>query len=273
MIAIRNKNTIRNSTCIVLLTAVFSWSFCMLSIANISPDTLRMQSSLENAFLVAFSNSDALNSTRVFDILGYTDEQKRTITNVVPKPSSLSVSFEPDLSGPGKFNSIEVLSRNTHFYKLIIDSCKLNFNNVNINSQSLESGRILFNNFGQLGIETRVATTEILKLFEYFSDARKISNLKMTMKNSEILVSGTIKKGFFPVEFHSYGKPVLVGNDKINFRCRRLTVNGLPMPNAIIESIFSKINPVFDVKRTSLKLVLKNVEAKDGYIITNADLR
>ncbi|MBF0546181.1 MAG: hypothetical protein HQM08_17185 [Candidatus Riflebacteria bacterium] len=258
---------------VIIIVSTFFIFFSGYAFSEPSQETETFRKQLEIAFSNAFSSSENLRGTHFFDLLGYTNEQINTFTGVTPNPSGISIAFDEIDPIGNTIKNLKVEAKKTHYYKLLIDSCVLKFPNVKIDFEKVKSGKLLFQEASDTDVETFVAPSEILKLFEYFASARKLSHLSMKIERDEVVVSGRVKKGFFTVSFNSYGKSVISGERKMDFQCRKLVLNGFSLPNAVIRQIFSGINPVFDCGKTALNLVLMNICNRDGFVVTNAIIK
>ncbi len=224
-----------------------------------------MKEKLERAFFAAFSDQEQFKSSQVFQLLEYKQSEIDSLGNVTPRPASITVEFEMD-EVPGFFKTIRVLCREIKYYKLTISSAVFEFPNCKLNMDELEQGKVRFEKLPNLKIETNVSEQDILKVFDLYARSRNLQDLKLSLDKKRITLRGYYKKGFLTVYFKVFGKTRLVSPKVIDFRCNRLTLNGIPIPRSSIGSIFSKINPVFDATKTWLNLSIDKVVVGNGLV-------
>lgn len=227
---------------------------------------------LENAFALAFSTGQEFQSTRLFDCLGYSPEQVKAIVEVTPRPATLSVEFEPDPAEAGKFRRLRVVAQGVHYYNLLIQQGTLDFSDASLDQGALDQGRLEFRKIARVGIETRVASADILKVFNFFSAARQLSRLKLSIHPKETTLSGKVRRGLFVANFSVSGSAEVDKPKQVRFNCRRMIINGLSLPRAAIRAMFNHVNPVFDARKTWLNLELENVINEEGTVLSIGSL-
>ncbi|MBI3038177.1 hypothetical protein HYY75_03870 [bacterium] len=229
-------------------------------------ETEKLGFNLTQAFFNAFSDAEAFRASHLFDVLGYQPEQVRQLVEVTPRPSSLSVEFSPSNPQSGKFDLIRVSAKEIHYYNLVIHHAILEFPNVEIDPRALSQDKLVFNSLDRVKIETFVAESDILKLFEKFSEAKKLSHLKIKIRKNNTSLSGKVHKGIFLIAFKISGNSVINGTKTVRFQCKKMVLNGLPLPRPAINTIFNQINPVFDARKTWLQLDLLGIFSEEGFV-------
>jgi hypothetical protein len=223
---------------------------------------------LEKGFQTGFADPDQFRLTDLFGVLGYSPAQIKQIVGVTPRPASLSVGFVESPDSPGGFVSLTVTAHQVRYYNLTIDHAVFSFADVQLDPEALNQGMIRFRRVGEVGVETNVSSGDILKVFDLVTKARHLSDLRLKINSKETVLSGTVRKGILRVEFSIQGKPELSGAKRVDFRCRRMALNGQKLPRSAVNAAFSRINPVFDAKKTWLNLELQSIELLSGFVRT-----
>lgn len=256
----------------LLLLMALAWQVSTPVFSQSVVPTDTQKTLLERAFTRAFSAGTEFRATGLFDRLGYSPEQVKAIVEVTPRPATLSVSVEPDPIIPGKYRSLRIHALGVHYYNLLIQEATLDFSSSEIDIPALEEGRLSFRAIPQVGIETRVAATDILKVFGFFASARKLSDLKLSITSKATTLTGKLRRGLFTAQFKVTGAATVEKPRRINFNCRRMIINGLSLPRAAIRTMFNHVNPVFDSSRTWLNLELDEVVNEDGKVFSTGRL-
>jgi hypothetical protein len=220
---------------------------------------------LISAFKTAFKTPEEFKNTQAFHLLGYNANEINLIGKITPRTDQIKVTFERGGSS-GFFKSLSVTGKNVNYYKLVIDSATFSFKNIKLDLDQLKAGKIVFDKLDRINIETNVSEKDILRVFELFAKAKKLKKLQVKLKKEKTRVSGWFYKGFLAVYFKIFGTPILEGKKKIFFNCKRMTLNGIPLPRNAIRSIFSRINPVFDASRTWLNLEIDEIVTSKGKV-------
>jgi len=228
---------------------------------------------LLDAFTAAFNDPAEFRATGLFDVLGYTPDQVKAMSEITPRPASLSVESEPTAGNPGSYKVLRVRCSGVRYYNLTIDHAGFDFPNVQIDVDALKSGHLRFLSAERVDLETNVSADDILKVFGFFAKARRLSKLALRLGSKETVLTGNIRQGFILAQFRVCGRPKLISSDRIVFDCRKLAINGLPLPTAAIRAMFSRINPVFDARKTWLNLVLQSMGVENGFVRTRAAIQ
>jgi len=221
----------------------------------------------------AMAYPETFRETKIFDVLGYSPSQIKQMIDVTPRPASLTVEAIVSPQGDGKFEIIKVHAKNVKYYNLTIDHADFSFPKVSIDMNLLEKEILLFRSATVVEIETYVSEADILKVFDLFAKARSLSDLRLKISPKETVLNGKSRKGFWAVAFKVVGEPKLDGCKKINFDCRQLVLNGLPLPRAAVKALFNSINPVFDAAKTWLNLDLDKIEIDQGFVRSFGTIR
>ena len=243
-----------------ILVFLFAFQFALVPTAFAD-----LQNDLTTAFSRAFADPVFFRATGLFEKLGYSSDQAKQMVEVTPRPASLTVEFVQSLKSQA-FERLRVTAYKVRYYNLTIDHATFDFPNSELDFQALAGGNLVFKKADSVGIETNVSEGDILKVFNLFAKARSLSQLKMNISEKETVLTGKAKKGTLAATFSVQGNPVLDGNKKIRFNCRRMMLNGLIMPRSAINLIFNKINPVFDAGKTWLNLDLQRIATEKGYV-------
>lgn len=221
---------------------------------------------LERAVTRAFADGEAFRATGLFDCLGYTATQVAEIAQVTPRPASLTVDWAATDPASGVFQRLLVTAHRVRYYDLTIERAVFSFADVRLDVDALLADRLVFRSAGPVGLETFVSSADILKVFDLVTKARGLSGLVMTIDRRTTRLRGRVRQGWLTVNFHLEGIPYLKNGRKIEFRCRRLVLNGLTLPQGVIRGMFSRINPVFDADQTWLNLHLDKITLEPGYV-------
>ncbi len=228
---------------------------------------------LHDAFTAAFRDPAEFRATRLFDVLGYAPDQVRAMSEITPRPASLSIEAEPADDGPGSYAMVRVRCKGVRYYNLTIDHAGFDFPHVRIDAEALKTGHLRFLSAERIDLETNVSADDILKVFSFFAKARHLSKMTLRLDSKETVLTGNIRQGFILAQFRVCGKPKLISTDRIAFDCRKLSINGLPLPVAAIRAMFSRINPVFDARKTWLNLVIQTMGVENGFVRTRAAIQ
>ncbi len=227
---------------------------------------------LHTAFTAAFADPAEFRATRLFDVLGYAPDQVRAMAGITPRPASLTIEAEPDATASGAYRLLRVHCSKVRYYNLTIDHAEFAFPDVRIDAAALDAGHLRFLAADRVDLETFVSSDDILKVFGFFAKARRLSQLALRLAPQETLLTGNLRKGILVARFRVSGKPTLVQTDRIAFDCRRLDINGVPLPATAIRAMFSRINPVFDARKTWLNLRLRELTVEPGFVLTKATI-
>lgn len=221
---------------------------------------------LERAVTRAFADGEAFRATGLFDRLGYTASQVAEIAQITPRPASLTVDWAAADPAGGRFERLTVTAHRVRYYDLTIERAVFSFTGVVLDAAALAADRLMFREVGGVGLETFVSSDDILKVFDLVTRARGLSGLAMTIDGRGTRLRGRVRQGLLTVRFHLEGAPLLKNDRQIEFRCRRLVLNGLPLPQGVVRGMFSRINPVFDANQTWLNLRLQKIALEPGYV-------
>lgn len=221
---------------------------------------------LEKAFTLAFANPRAFEKTRLFEVLGYSQAQIKQMVEVTPRPASLSIEYLGVPGPDGMFDKIKVKASKVKYYNMTIDHAVFEFPRVRLDMKKLASGVLEFRNAVQIGIETYVSEADILGVFDLFAKARNLSHLRMEISHRQAVLKGRSRRGLLLIAFEVFGSPRLEGTKIIQFDCKKMVLNGLSLPQAAINALFKQINPVFDARKTWLKLDLQEILLEKGFI-------
>lgn len=227
---------------------------------------------LEEAFSAAFRDPEEFRTTRLFEVLGYASDQIRAMSEITPRPASLTVEAEPAGGASGSFRLIRVRCSGVQYYNLTIDHARFEFPDVRIDTEALAQGHLRFLSAGRIDLETHVSADDILKVFRFFAKAQRLSQMSLRIAPKETVLAGNVRKGILVARFRVNGQPKLVSTDRITFDCRKMDINGVPVPAAAIRAMFSRINPVFDARKTWLNLKLREMGAESGFVTTKATI-
>ncbi len=256
------RHDVFTTYCVVVMALLAVFAVGDLWAAVPTPDELGPL--LTQAFRNAFADETQFRESDLFSRLGYDAEQSRKMAEVTPRPASLSVAFS--LTDPEKleFSSIRVSMSRVHYYDLMVDQAQFDLVNARLDPDALRQGRVRFLGIGRVGIETLVRDADIMKLFEYVKDSRKLQQLRLSIKPKSTIVTGVWPQGFVRVGFRVEGSSKITSSKTIDFDCRKVTLNGVPLPRAAIAAIFKPINPVFDGRKTWLNLELHTLQHEEG---------
>jgi hypothetical protein len=221
---------------------------------------------LERAVTRAFADGEAFRATGLFDCLGYTATQVAEIAQVTPRPASLTVEWAAADPASGFFQRLLVTTHRVRYYDLTIERAVFSFTDIRLDVDALLTDRLVFRSVGRVGLETFVSSADILKVFDLVTRARGLSGLVMNIDRRTTRLRGRVRQGWLTVNFHLEGIPCLKNGRQIEFRCRRLVLNGLSLPQGVIRGMFSRINPVFDADQTWLNLHLDKIALEPGYV-------
>ncbi len=220
------------------------------------------------AFREAFSDPQAFQDTGLFRVLGYSPAQVKSMVEITPRTASISVQAFPATHGVGSYRSIRVLAGQVRYYNLTIDHAYFEFPDVLLDERQLDAGHLRFLAAKSIELETFVSEKDILKVFDLFSKARQLSDLRLSLRKNATILRGRCRKGILTMDFRVEGAPEKVGETAIRFNCRKMSINGLPIPRAAVNALFSRINPVFDARKTWLKLRIGEINVENGFVRT-----
>ncbi|MDD2998441.1 MAG: hypothetical protein EOM80_06000 [Erysipelotrichia bacterium] len=241
------------------------------SFAGAQAVTFDLQRGLETAFWKAFSEPEEFKACEIFQLLGYNTAEISMIGKITPRPSKIIVEAEA-CEIPADFRNIKVICTNVLYYNLTIERVVFDFPDCRIDLDELKNGRLRFLAGDRINVKTEVSQRDILKVFDLFAKASALSRLRLKLDDEVASLKGRVKKGVFVVEFNLKGSTQLVDPKKVVFRCDRLLLNGSPMPRNAVNSIFSRINPVFDATKTWLNLNIASINIKSGFVETIATI-
>lgn len=235
--------------------------------ASVGGDSGRL---LLDAFTAAFRDPAEFRATRLFDVLEYTPEQAKAMAEITPRPASMTVEADADLDDPGFYRMVRVRCSGVKYYNLTIDHAVFEFPQVRLDQEALKAGHLRFLSASRVDLETNVSADDILKVFRFFAKAQRLSGLTLRLNQKETVLTGNLRKGFLLARFRVRGCPKIVSTDRIAFECRKLDINGIPLPSAAVRAMFSRINPVFDARKTWLNLALQTMCVENGFVSTKA---
>ncbi|HOT29676.1 MAG TPA: DUF2993 domain-containing protein [Candidatus Ozemobacteraceae bacterium] len=227
---------------------------------------------LAEAFSTAFRDPEEFRATGLFEKLGYAPDQVRAMAEITPRPASLTVEAEPAGDASGAFRLIRVRCSGVQYYNLTIDHAGFEFPDVRVDPEALANGHLRFVSAGRIDLETHVSADDILKVFRFFAKAQRLSQMSLRIAPQETVLTGNVRKGIFVARFRVNGQPKLISTDRIAFDCRKMDINGVPLPAAAIRAMFSRINPVFDARKTWLNLKLREMGVESGFVATKATI-
>lgn len=223
------------------------------------------------AFWQAFSQPERFRSSGVFQLLGYDEDDIALISNVTPRPASLSIElFGGD--GNGGYDLIKVTTHKVKYYGLTIGKAIFEFPDCEVCHESLSNGYLRFTRATRIGLVTFVSEEDLLKVLEMFAKARSLHSLRFNLEKNQARLRGRVKRGIISIQFKLKGEALVVDEKTVDFRCDRLVLNGQPLPRNMINSMFSSINPVFDASKTWLNLNIEKIKIHDGAVETTATI-
>lgn len=223
------------------------------------------------AFWQAFSEPQRFRSSGVFQLLGYDEDDIALISNVTPRPASLSIElFGAD--GNGGYELIRVTTHKVKYYGLTLEKVVFEFPDCRLCLESLSNGYLRFIHATHIGLVTFVSEEDLLKVLGMFAKARSLQKLRFNLEKNRARLRGQIRRGIISIRFNLRGEALIVDEKTVDFRCDRLVLNGQALPRNMIRSMFSSINPVFDASKTWLNLNIKNIKIHNGAVETTATI-
>jgi len=255
----------------IVLLLVYTLFPCRGNAGSVVPASFS-ERLLREAFSAAFRDPEEFRATGLFEKLGYTPDQVRAMAEITPRPASLSVEAKPAGDASGSFHLIRVTCSEVQYYNLTIDHAGFEFPDVRIDPEALVKGHLRFLSAGRIDIDTHVSAGDILKVFRFFAKAQRLSQMSLRIAPKETVLTGNVRKGILVARFRVNGQPKLISTDRIAFDCRKMDINGVPLPAAAIRAMFSRINPVFDARKTWLNLKLREMGVESGFVATKATI-
>ncbi len=253
------------------LIIVFILVLFIAAPVKISAEPEKLQELMVNAFFRTFSEAAEFRNSEIFQLMGYSDGEIAEIGRITPRPASISVLIEPEAE-PGHFRNIKVICQQVHYYNLVIERVTFEFPDCRLDMTELAHGRLRFLSGILIKLKTEVSQNDILKVFDFFARARSLSGLKLELESGQARLKGRVRQGFLVVEFRVQGDTHLLDNKTVMFKCRKLVLNGSPLPRNAINQIFAQINPVFDASKTWLNLNIASICIRPGFVETIATI-
>jgi hypothetical protein len=235
---------------------------------GVGPAVAGTRENLELAFSRAFRDPAAFRDTKLFEVLRYTPEQVKAIVEITPRPASLTVEFQEIASQPGAFARVTVTAFQVKYYNLVIDHATFSFPDIQLDPDLLANGYLSFQKAARIDLETMVSAADILRVFDLFAKARQLSGMRLDISPKQVKLNGKTRRGIVTLAFEVFGSPRLEGDKTISFQCRKMVLNGVGMPRAAISALFDHINPVFDARKTWLKLTISEMATLAGFVRT-----
>jgi hypothetical protein len=233
------------------------------------PKTESLRANLLLGFTNAMATPQQFENTRVFHLLGYSNEEIAQIGRITPRPASMTVEFTQG-EQPAEFSNIKVVCSQVSYYNLTIATATFEFPESALDYEELKNGNIRFTDCPHIKLKTEVSEQDILKVFEMFARAQSLQGLKLALTEDQARLDGWFRKGFLRIKFRITGKTELVNNKTVDFNARRLTLNRIPLPRNTTRSIIDRINPVFNASKTWLNLQIDKIKILNGFVETIA---
>lgn len=195
---------------------------------------------------------------------------KSAMLKEVENPSSIQIDIthiSPEDTALGKFKRIYVHAYRSTVEKVVIETAKIEFLDVQLNTKKLiEEEKIRPVNKCTINMDVIVKETDLNIFLKNKSKKIKVDNPKVKMTNNNIELSGSTKYGFVKVEFWAKGNFSIKNDKEIWFHASKMKVNRIAMPRNFVGTLVKKINPLMNFDKFSFNVNLKQIKITDGQI-------
>ena len=198
------------------------------------------------------------------------DKLRSAMLKEVEDPASITIQIthiSPEDTALGRFKRIYVHAYRSTVEKVIIDSAKIEFLDVQLNTQKLiEHEKIRPVNKCTINMDVIVKETDLNNFLQVKAKKIKVDHPKVKMTENSMELSGSTKYGIVKVEFWAKGNFSIKDDKEIWFHASKMKVNRISMPRSFIGAIIKKINPLMNFKKFSFDVNLEQIKITNGQI-------
>ena len=198
------------------------------------------------------------------------DKLKEAMLKELEEPGSITIDIahiSPEDTALGKFKRIYVYAYRSKVEKVVIESAKIEFLDVQLNTKKLiENEKIRPVNKCTINMDVIVKEKDLNTFLTQKSKKLKVDNPKVRMEANNIELSGSTKYGFVKVEFWAKGNFEIKDEKEVWFHASKMKVNRIAMPRNFIGTIIKKINPLMNFEKFSFKVNIRQMKITDGQL-------
>ena len=188
------------------------------------------------------------------------------LANMLGNPPRMHVDVVPDVY-EGGYARISMYARGAAVGGMRIEEMWIRFVGVSFDPAELRRGTLKVLQvrdsavFGRLNLQNIEA---------YLKQQGTIKDVRLSRDEDLVVATGTLTLNGVPAQVRLKGLFQVYGEPEIRFHIQALAVNGLPVPNALMERFEQQMNPVVDFRSWPVPFKIRSFRnTQDGFVLSS----